>query len=102
MNDLNWLVIEGDEIKFNLTPNQSITPDSLPKAVEIVYNHFSINKVDLIKVSGRGPIWLYSAVVHAVAHLAKAIAVYDAINNCYIVVVSHHPKYEIGQIIEKS
>ncbi|MEM2185176.1 MAG: CRISPR-associated protein Csx3 [Candidatus Methanomethylicia archaeon] len=102
MKNLNWLIIEGNEIKFSLSPNQAIAPSELPRVVEAVYNYFSINKVDLIKISGRGPIWLYSAVVHAVAHLAKAIAVYDAINNCYIVVVSHHPKYEIGQIIEKS
>ncbi|RLG05954.1 MAG: hypothetical protein DRN68_07790, partial [Thaumarchaeota archaeon] len=54
-------------------------------------------KTDVIKITGRGPIWLYSAIVHIVAHLTKAVAVYDAINNTYVIVVSHHPKYRIGE-----
>jgi len=97
---LSWLRIEGDTIRFDITPTQLIPLEDLPKAVDIVFKHFSSSRVDLIKVTGRGPIWLYSAIVHAVAHLTRAVAVYDAINNIYVIVVSHSPKYRIGQVLE--
>lgn len=99
MENLDWIIIDRDTIKFNIPPTQSITPDDLPKVIETIYNYFSREKVDLIKITGRGPIWLYSAITHAIAHLTKAVAIYDAINNHYIIVVSHNPKYKIGQII---
>lgn len=92
-----WLMIEGDKIVFDIPPTKTISLDELPRAVDSAFRYFSSNKVDLIRITGRGPIWLYSAIVHAVAHLAKAVAVYDAINNAYIIVVSHDPRYKIGE-----
>lgn len=94
---MEWLKIEGDKVVFDVPPAKAVSPEDLPKAVELVFRHFSSNKVELIKVTGRGPVWLYSAVVHAVAHLSKAVGVYSAIDGAYIVVVSHDPKYRIGE-----
>jgi CRISPR-associated Csx3 family protein len=96
---LNWLVFDGDTIRFEIPPTQSITYDSLPLAVEEAYRYYVGRKFDVIKVTGRGPIWLYSAIVHTVAHLAKAVAVYDAINGVYVIVASHNPNYKIGQTL---
>lgn len=96
-NHPDWLKIRDDTIIFEIPPTRTITYEELPKAVDEVFKHFSKKKTDVIKITGRGPIWLYSAIVHIVAHLTKAVAVYDAINNTYVIVVSHHPKYRIGE-----
>ena len=97
--NLGWLKIKDDNIFFDISPTESIAISELPKVVEKVYDYFRSNRVDVVKVSGRGPIWLYSAVVHTVAHLAGAVAVYDAVNGVYVVVVSHTPRYKIGQVL---
>lgn len=96
----DWLKLEKGTIKFEIPPTRSITYDELPGAVEAAFKHFSSERAGVIKVTGRGPIWLYSAVVHAVAHLAKAVAVYDAVNGNYVVVASHSPEYRVGQVLE--
>jgi len=100
MSGLDWLIINGDTVTFNIPPTYNISYSDLPTAVLKVYNYYSNNKFDIIRITGRGPIWLYTAIVHAVAHLAKAIAVYDAINKKYVVVVSHDPMYKIGTTID--
>lgn len=96
-----WLKIEGDKIMFDIPPTKAIPLEDLPKAVDSVFKHFSSNRVELIRITGRGPIWLYSAIVHAVAHLSKAVGVYSAVDGAYIIVVSHDPKYKIGEKVEE-
>ncbi|MEM4976127.1 MAG: CRISPR-associated protein Csx3 [Desulfurococcaceae archaeon] len=101
-----WLnvKIEGETavIEFNLTPTQTITYNDIPAVVEKVFNAIcgSGARVKVVKVTGRGPIWLYSALTHVVAHCAAAVAVFDAINKQYVVVVTHSTEYKIGQVIE--
>ncbi|MEM0094067.1 MAG: CRISPR-associated ring nuclease Crn3/Csx3 [Thermofilum sp.] len=97
---IEWLKIQGCTVEFQLSPTTVITPDVLPQVVDTVYKAFVERKCSIIKITGRGPIWLYSAVVHAVAHLTPAVAVYDAIGKRYIVVVSHSPEYKVGQEVE--
>lgn len=95
----DWMSIEGDTIVFNIPPTRSIKHTELPDAVNYAFQYFSKNKVSLIKITGRGPIWLYTAVVHVVAHLARAVAVYDAVSGKYVIVVSHDPSYMVGMIL---
>ncbi|MCX8193671.1 MAG: CRISPR-associated protein Csx3 [Nitrososphaeria archaeon] len=95
----DWMSIREDTVIFNIPPTRSITYSELPNAVNAAFEYFSKNKTSVIKITGRGPIWLYCAVVHAVAHLSRAVAVYDAIFGKYIVVVSHDPNYTIGEVI---
>ncbi|MEM4889555.1 MAG: CRISPR-associated protein Csx3 [Thermosphaera sp.] len=96
--------IEGEVaiIEFKLTPTQTITYSDIPAAVEKAFNAIcgSGERIKVVKISGRGPIWLYASIVHAVAHCAAAIAVYDAVNKQYVIVISHSPEYKIGQVIE--
>ncbi|MEM1547287.1 MAG: CRISPR-associated protein Csx3 [Candidatus Methanomethylicia archaeon] len=95
----DWISIDEDTIIFNIPPTRSISYSELPDAVNTVFNYFSKNKKNIIKITGRGPIWLYSAIVHVVAHLTRAVAVYDAISGKYVVVVSHDPNYAIGKTL---
>lgn len=86
---------------FDLKPSDSISHKDVATATDAVFDAFSKSNCDVVKITGRGPIWLYSAVVHAVAHLAKAVMVYDAVNKVWVVVASHNPSYRIGQVIEE-
>lgn len=95
----DWMSIDEDTIIFSIPPTRSISYKELPDAVNAAFNYFSKNKKNIIKITGRGPIWLYSAIVHAVAHLARAVAVYDAISGKYVIVVSHDSEYSIGETL---
>lgn len=87
-------------IVFDLLPTDTISYSDLPLIVNKVYNDLSkLQDIDIVRITGRGPIWLYSAVVHVTAHLAKAVAVYDAINKKFVVVVSHNPSYHVGDTL---
>ncbi|MEN2974900.1 MAG: CRISPR-associated protein Csx3 [Candidatus Caldarchaeales archaeon] len=94
-----WMSIREDTIIFNIPPTRSITYSELPNAVNAAFEYFSKNKKNIVKITGRGPIWLYSSIVHVVAHLARAVAVYDAIVGKYVIVVSHDPEYSIGSVL---
>ncbi|MEM4819166.1 MAG: CRISPR-associated protein Csx3 [Nanopusillaceae archaeon] len=103
--ELKWLKVEVvDEntavIKFELTPDTNIAPEELAIAVRQVHNAFQNLRVKKIRITGRGPIWLYSAVTHAVAHMAPIVQVFDAINKRWITVTSHTPEFKIGQVEE--
>lgn len=100
---LSKIVVDSEKgvVQFNLSPTDALSYADLPRIVEKVYREIQGSNVDVVKITGRGPIWLYSAVTHAVAHLAKAIAVFDAVNRRYVVVVTHSPEYRIGDVLSE-
>ncbi|MEM1694384.1 MAG: CRISPR-associated protein Csx3 [Ignisphaera sp.] len=87
-------------ITFDLTPSDVIQYSDLPRIIDKVFKEFQNTEVEVVKITGRGPVWLYSAVVHTVAHLAKAVAVFDAVNKKYVVVVSHSD-YKVGDTLKQ-
>ncbi|MEM4436145.1 MAG: CRISPR-associated protein Csx3 [Thermosphaera sp.] len=87
-------------ITFNLMPTDVVQYSDLPDIINKVHKELQYINAEVIMIMGRGPIWLYSAVVHVAAHLAKAVAVYDAINKKYVIVVSHTNIYRIGEAFE--
>jgi len=86
-------------ITFNLMPTDVVQYSDLPDIINKVYKELQSIDAEIVEIAGRGPIWLYSAVVHVAAHLTKAVAVYDAVNKKYVVVVSHTNNYRIGDCI---
>jgi CRISPR-associated protein Csx3 len=50
-----------------------------------------------ILINGRGPIWGYGMLFH-LAHATPAIAVYDP-RLGYVVVQSHDPRFQVGDIL---
>jgi len=59
-------------------------------------------KVDGTKgvvLSGRGPIWLYGYLIHCY-HPTKYIATYDPRLGGAVVVESHDPELEVGEMIK--
>ena len=56
---------------------------------------------DVTTISGRGPIWFYGMLLHELAHVAKAVAVFDPKVGGAVVVTSH--VYDLpkeGEVIE--
>lgn len=71
-----------------------ITPKILP-----YINPPSVNSTKGVVLSGRGPIWLYCHLAHHY-HPTKFIAVHDPRLGGAVVVESHSPNYQIGEIIK--
>jgi CRISPR-associated protein Csx3 len=51
-----------------------------------------------VVLSGRGPIWLYGFLVHYY-HPVRWVATFDPRLNGAVVVESHHPGMEVGEIL---
>lgn len=54
----------------------------------------------ILKVTGRMSIPVAMVIAHKVAHLFGAIAVFDPKLSKFVVVITHHPDYKLGQLIE--
>ena len=79
-------------VEFELDP-PVITPEELkgitPPAVPVGNG---------VIISGRGPIWLYGAVIHHF-HPASWVAVFDPRLGGGVVVESHIPEVQVGDVI---
>jgi CRISPR-associated protein Csx3 len=58
----------------------------------------------LLKVNGPASLPVAFVIAHRLAHLFSAIAVFDpklgnGDEDCYVVVISHHPDYPLGHIL---
>jgi len=69
--------------------------DELPESVK---NAPVINTTKGLCISGRGPIWLYGALLHKY-HPTPFLAVYEPRRGTCIIVATHDKKYRIGQEI---
>ena len=58
-----------------------------------------INYQKGIIISGRGPIWLHATLAH-ILHPARWVATHDPRLGGGVVVQSHDPKIEVGDIVE--
>jgi len=102
---MEWIAVkqEGEivYIEFWLTPATNIEASELRPAVEYIYNEmqrFRSVRISKIRITGRGPIWLYAAVSHTVAHMAPVIQVFDAIQKRWVTVISHEPSHAVGSV----
>ncbi|MEM4455150.1 MAG: CRISPR-associated protein Csx3 [Thermofilaceae archaeon] len=85
-------------IYFDLSPTDVLQYKDLPAIINKIFNELQTVNAEVVRITGRGPIWLYSAVTHVVAHLTKCVAVYDAVSKKYVIVVSHSHEYKVGDV----
>ena len=50
-------------------------------------------------LSGRGPIWLYGALIHETVHVVKVLAVWDPKLSAAVVIASHAKGWKVGDLI---
>ncbi|MEM4964057.1 MAG: CRISPR-associated protein Csx3 [Pyrobaculum sp.] len=102
MQKPTWLDVkkkDGDVyVEIQLTPSQSIEPNELPDAVDYVFQKVNELGAKRVRITGRGPVWLYTALAHTVAHLCKAVQVYDAVQQRWVTVISHTSEAKIGDV----
>jgi len=93
---VQWAVGKRGDInlvEFNIEGGV-LDPSELVSAVE---NAPVVKDKDLVCISGRGPVWLYAAVVHKYALLGNAVATYEPrLNAC--IVVAPGGEYKLGEI----
>jgi CRISPR-associated protein Csx3 len=90
---------DPNQMKFWLVsfeiPDGITTPAEFATAVAAIETSLSGNLPVL--VNGRGPIWGYGMLFH-LAHATPAIAAYDP-RLGYVVIQSHDPRFQVGQIL---
>ncbi len=72
-----------------------ITPDQLPEIIERAPH---VDPTKGVVISGRGPIWLHSALAHHY-HPTRWVAHHDPRLGGAVVVQTHDPRVKVGQIV---
>ncbi len=72
-----------------------ISPDQLPGLLEMAP---AVDPTGGVVISGRGPIWLHSALAHHY-HPTRWVAHYDPRLGGAVVVQTHHPSMRVGQVV---
>ena len=81
-------------VEFRL--GEPITPDQLPHLLEMAPD---VDPTKGVVISGRGPIWLHSALAH-LYHPTRWVSHYDPRLSGAVVVQTHDPAVRVGQVIE--
>lgn len=84
--------------------NDRIVVEALAKIDRTIESE-QIRGGKLLKITGRQSIPVAYTICHQVAHLYGAIAIFDPKIggkgvDAYIVVISHNPEYQVGQILQ--
>lgn len=80
--------------------NDRIVRDAAARLDEMTANG-ELPGGEVLKINGPASLPVMCAITHKVAHLYGAIAVYDPkLGGKYVVCISHHPDYSLGDIIE--
>ncbi len=97
--------LEGDVLKVGFgepAQNNQIVKDVAARLDELVETGV-LSGGALLKINGPASLPVACVLVHKVAHLYGAIAVYDpkleAGGGKYVVVISHNPAYKLGDLI---
>jgi len=90
---LSIKILSKEDILLQIKLSRAITPADLANI-----KFPKVGGQGLI-ISGRAPIWLYCYVLHHYLHLFQYVAIYDPKQGGAVVIASHHPSYQVGQII---
>ncbi len=80
-------------VEFEL--EEPITPEELPSLLEAAPE---VDPTKGVVISGRGPIWLHSALAH-LYHPTRWVAHYDPRLGGAVVVQTHQPGVRVGQVV---
>ena len=83
-------------VEFEL--ERPIEPADLKRIIDKFHKSVGAPRPLGIVLSGRGPIWLYAALVHE-CHPWLWVATYDPRQGGAVIVESHSPIYGVGDVI---
>jgi len=76
-----------------------ISPEDLPRMILTVKEKIAeLDTTKPVAVSGRGPIWLYAAIVHEL-HYFPAVLVHDP-RIGFVVVETHTRTFRVGDVVK--
>ena len=58
----------------------------------------AVSGTSVVCISGRGPVWLFTALAHKY-HYTRAVATYEPRLGACVVVASHDPRFRVGDAI---
>lgn len=88
-----------DMVVLHISLARPITVEESKHIVEAVNAlRHELARADLVAISGRGPIWMYGKLLHALLHVTRAVAFYDP-KVGFVIVASHTPQYQDMQVI---
>ena len=85
--------------------NVKLSSPITPKDISNVLKELAIATTEalgkeVVAISGRMPMWLMGAIVHELVHKFPAIGVFDPKLKGIVIVATHNPNYEVGQVIQ--
>jgi CRISPR-associated protein Csx3 len=92
LTDADGVVFRSIEFEI---PGGVTSPSEFAAAVTEIASQLA-GKLPIL-LNGRGPVWGYGMLLH-VAHPTPAVATFDP-RLGYVVVQSHDPRFEVGQIL---
>lgn len=90
--------IDGDTIKIGF--GDPASNDAIVQYVASTLKDMALPGGPIIKINGPASLPVAVVITHAVSHLYGAVAVYDPKLQKYVVSVSHHPDYSVGDLID--
>jgi CRISPR-associated protein Csx3 len=94
---------KGNVLEINFgepAQNDRLVRDAAARLDEMTANG-ELSGGEILKINGPASLPVMCVITHKVAHLFGAIAVYDPkLGGKYVVCISHHPDYALGDIIE--
>ena len=97
MTELFTLRLEGNTLSTSF--GTSADNDAIVREVVQTIPTLHLPGGTLLKITGRMSLQVAFVLAHAVAHLYKAIAVWDPKLSHYVVCITHSPDFPIGKLV---
>lgn len=94
--------LEGDVLKVGFgepAQNNRIVQDTATRLEEMTESG-ELRGGSLLKIDGQASMPVVAVLVHKVAHLYGATGCYDPKLLKYVVVITHDPRYKIGDLLD--
>jgi len=100
--EVSFLTSQG-KLLISLKRREMIRPEDLELFTKVmkqeVARKLASNDIDMIIIGGPMPLWLAATVVHELAHLVKAVALFEPKMKVAVIVSAHAPEYRVGQLL---
>lgn len=94
--------LENDVLKINFgkpAQNDQIVKDTAIRLEEL-NQQGKLKGGKILKINGPASLPVACVITHKVAHLYGVVSVYDPKIGKYVVCITHHPDYSLGDLIE--
>lgn len=94
--------LQGEVLKIGFgeaAQNYQIVRDAGARLAEMS-NSRELSAGRLIKINGPASVPVACVLVHKVSHLYGAVGVFDPKLGKYVIAITHHPEYNLGDLVD--